>query len=222
VSEQAVRPRVGASGGEHPGRGPHTALTGKGRGRPRDERADEAILAAALELLAEVGPTGLSVEEVATRAGVGKATIYRRFAGKDELVLAALQALNEHLPAVPPDGSARDALVAVVTGWWDRHGSSSAGQVFPRVFAHARTNPTMFGCFYDSVIEQRRDLYRAIIRRGVSSGELRADTDVELLTTLVISSTLYLLQVRSAGRDAAPGAGPAEVVDAILAGFLPR
>jgi hypothetical protein len=80
----------------------------------------------------------------------------------------------------------------------------------------------MFGCFYDSVIEARRDLYRQIIRRGVASGELRPDTDVELLTTLVISSTLYVLQVRAAGRDATAGAGPAELVDAILDGFLPR
>ncbi len=202
----------------HPGKGPRQARA-KGRGRPRDERADAAILTTALDLLAEVGPTGLSVEEVATRAGVGKATIYRRFAGKDDLVLAALQSLNERLPAAPATGTARDALVHVVSGWWESHDDSATGQVFPRVFAYARTNPEMFGCFYDSVIEQRRDLYRTIIRRGVVSGEFRADADVELLTTLVISSTLYVLQVRASGRDAAPGSGPAELVDAILTGF---
>ena len=65
-------------------------------------------------------------------------------------------------------------------------------------------------------------MFRAIITRGVTRAELRPDTDVELLTTLIISSTLYTLQVRASGRDAAPGSGPAHFVDAAIAGFLPR
>jgi AcrR family transcriptional regulator len=204
-----------------PAPGPGDVAPGRAPGRPREERADLAIIAATLELLSEVGPTGLSVEEVASRAGVGKATIYRRFATKDDLMVAALASLNESLPADPPPGTTRDVLVLMVAAWWEQY-SSQTGQLFPRVLAHAKNNPRMFCSFYDQVIEPRRDLYRRLIRRGIDVGELRADTDVELLTTLVISSSVYTLQVRASGRDASPGAGPADFVDAILAGFAPR
>jgi AcrR family transcriptional regulator len=193
----------------------------RGPGRPRDERVDRAILATTLDVLAEVGPTGLSVDEVATRAGSSKTAIYRRFSTKDDLIVAALASLNASLPAQPPDGSARDALVLLVSGWWDQY-ATPTGQLYPRVLAHAKNNPRMFCSFYDQVMEPRRELYRSAIRRGIDAGELRADTDVELLTTLVVSSTVYTLQVRASGRDPAPGAGPAELVDAILDGFRPR
>ncbi len=195
---------------------------GRGPGRPRDERADQAIMTATLDLLSEVGPTGLSVEEVATRAGVGKTTIYRRFATKDDLMVAALATLNDALPTTLPDGSTRETLVGMVSGWWEHQTSSPTGQLFPRVLAHAKNNPRMFCSFYDQVIEPRREVYRTIIRRGIARGELREDTDIELMTTLVISSSVYTLQVRASGRDVAPNAGPAEFVDAILTGFLAR
>jgi AcrR family transcriptional regulator len=201
--------------------GGHGPVAGRGRGRPRDERVDAAIMASTLDLLAEVGPTGLSVDEVATRAGVSKTAIYRRYSTKDDLVVAAIATLNELLPAEPPPGSARDALVAMVSAWWEQY-SSPNGQLFPRVLAHAKNNPRMFCSFYDQVMEPRRDLYRTAIRRGIETGELRPDTDVELMTTLIVASSVYTLQVRTSGRDAAPGAGPAEVVDAVISGFEPR
>ncbi|MFN8169649.1 MAG: TetR/AcrR family transcriptional regulator [Candidatus Nanopelagicales bacterium] len=194
---------------------------GRGPGRPRDGRADAAIMTTTLEILAEVGPTGLSVEEVATRAGVSKTTIYRRFATKDDLMVAALASLEQSWRAAPAEGPVRDALVALVEGWWSQHASPS-GQLFPRVLAHAKNNPRMFCSFYDTVIEPRRDHYRTVIRRGIDDGELRPDTDIELMTTLIISATVYTLQVRSSGRDPAPGAGAPDLVDAILAGFLAR
>jgi AcrR family transcriptional regulator len=174
-----------------------------------------------LDLLAEVGPTGLSVDEVAARAGVSKTTIYRRFATKDDLMVAALASLEQSWRAAPADGPVRDALLQLVEGWWAQHATPS-GQLFPRVLAHAKNNPRMFCSFYDTVIEPRRDNYREVIRRGIDHGELRTDTDVELMTTLIIASTVYTLQVRSSGRDPAPGAEAADVVDAILAGFVAR
>src|ERR1051326_7360110 len=67
-------------------------------GRPRSERADRAIIDAALSVFAESGPEGLCIETVAARAGVGKATIYRRWPGKEELLLDAIAALQAPLP----------------------------------------------------------------------------------------------------------------------------
>ncbi len=199
----------------------HDAGARRGPGRPRSAEADAAILDAALALLAEVGPTALSVEAVAAGAGVGKTTIYRRFPTKDDLVVASLASLNESLPTEVGEGATRDVLVGMVTGWWAQQlEGGTSGQLFHRVLAHAKRNPEMFCSFYDHVIEPRRGLYRRVIARGVERGELRRDTDVELMTTLIISSSVYTLQMRASGRDASPGAGPAEFVDAILRGFL--
>jgi len=200
--------------------GPGAGVRTRAPGRPRDERVDQAIVETTLALLAEVGPTALSVEEVASRAGVSKATIYRRFPTKDDLVVAALASLNESLLSGAVEGPVRDVLVTLVTAWWEQNADSRSGQLFPRVLAHAKSNPRMFCSFYDQVIEPRRDVYRTVIGRGIDAGELRADTDVELLTTLIIASSVYTLQIRASGRDALPGVGPAELVDGILAGFL--
>ena len=70
-------------------------------GRPRSEQADQAIIDAALSLFAESGPEGLCIERVAARAGVGKATIYRRWPGKEDLLLDAIAALKAPLPDRP-------------------------------------------------------------------------------------------------------------------------
>lgn len=192
----------------------------RGPGRPRDERADRAILDAALELLAEVGPTGLSVEEVAARAGVSKATIYRRFPTKDDLVVASLSGLVVSWPDDVPSGSVRDRLVHLVEHWWTSYARSANGQVFHRVLAHAKSNPRLFEAFYDEVIEPRRDLFRRVLRDGVAAGEIRPDADLELVITMIVGTSVYTNQTRSAGRDPMPGSGPAELVDAALAGAL--
>lgn len=198
----------------------NAAAASRAPGRPRDARADAAILDAALEVLAEAGPTGLSVEEVAARAGVSKATIYRRFPTKDDLVVASLGALVSPLPQELPEGSARDAIVSFVSAWWRTYGETSTGLVFQRVLAHAKSNPRLFASFYDEVIEPRRELFRRAVRRGIERGELRADTDIELLITMIIGTSVYTNQIRSSGREPAPGAGPEELVDAAMAAWL--
>ena len=71
-------------------------------GRPRSEQADQAIIDAALSLFAESGPEGLCIERVAARAGVGKATIYRRWPGKEDLLLDAIAALKAPMPLRRP------------------------------------------------------------------------------------------------------------------------
>src|SRR5262249_60113721 len=82
---EAVAGAAGAPGARRPG-------------RPRSEQADQAIIDAALSLFAESGPDGLCIERVAARAGVGKATIYRRWPGKEDLLLDAIAAVKAPLP----------------------------------------------------------------------------------------------------------------------------
>ena len=103
-----------------PGPGAHSALT-RGRaggttrrpGRPRSEQAEQAIIEATLDLFAEQGFEGVCVEAVAARAGVGKATIYRRWPSKEELLLAALGSMKSPFPE--PVGNVREDLVAQLT-----------------------------------------------------------------------------------------------------------
>ena len=84
-------------------------------GRPRDARADRAILTATLQLMAERGVRDLRMDDVAERAGVGKATIYRRYGSKDELVSDAVATLVSDI-TIPDTGSTRAGLMALMTG----------------------------------------------------------------------------------------------------------
>src|SRR5439155_3363439 len=104
-------------------------------GRPRSAEADEAILEAAVELFAEVGLEGLTVEGVAARAGVGKATIYRRYPGKADLVVAAARRFTEG-PIDPPDtGSTRGNFRALVDGVIRLLTTTPLGRVLPILVA---------------------------------------------------------------------------------------
>ena len=94
---------------------PTEALEPRRPGRPRDARADRAILEATLELAAEFGPLGLSMDAVAERAGVSKATIYRRWSSKEALLLDAWRELAGAIP-VPDSGVLRDDLRVLYAG----------------------------------------------------------------------------------------------------------
>ncbi len=99
-------------------------------GRPRDERADRAILAATLELMAENGAHDLRMDDVAARAGVGKATIYRRYRSKDELITAAIAGLVSEI-TVPDTGRTRADLLALMRGAVDVYRGSLEAAVMP-------------------------------------------------------------------------------------------
>ena len=142
------------------------------RGRPRDADADEAILSATLELLAEAGVGGLSMDVLAQRAGVGKATIYRRWASKEALML---DALRHQAPIPAPDkGTLRDDLLAYTDGRrravrahprLGRAAPPDRGQLLRRAAAPRRSTST-------TAIRQRP--MRLILRRGIERGELAA------------------------------------------------
>ena len=163
--------------------------TARRPGRPRSQQAEQAILAAALDVLAEVGPDALGIEQVAVRAGVGKATIYRRWPGKEDMLIDALEQVRTRLPE-PQGRSVRADLVAALTAACrdaaDRRRAglitllSGDGSRYPRLAAH----------YVDTVVQPRLDLISSIIRRGVATGELREDTDVDAVTFLLNGAVL--------------------------------
>ena len=134
------------------------------RGRPRSIEADAAILDATLELIDETGLTGLSVESVAARAGVGKATIYRRWPSKEALVASALGRCAEEMPVVEPIGSLRDKLVAFVEQIRCKTPETHSGRIMPRMLSHASRSPELFRIYFDQVISPRRARVRQILR----------------------------------------------------------
>ena len=111
-------------------------------GRPRDARADRAILTATLQLMAERGVRDLRMDDVAERAGVGKATIYRRYRSKDELVSDAVATLVSEI-AIPDTGSTRADLMALMTQAVELYSGSLAARLMPAVLEETRRNPEL-------------------------------------------------------------------------------
>jgi AcrR family transcriptional regulator len=156
----------------------------KAPGRPRSARVDEAIIEAVLELLAEGVPVeALSIEAVAARAGVGKATIYRRWPNKDALLVDAVAALKGPLPELAGE-SLRDDLVTLLRPV-GRNAPNRAATVLPCLISELKRSPELHAVF-QKVTEPRRELMRQLLRRGMDSGELRADLDVETVMAMLV------------------------------------
>jgi AcrR family transcriptional regulator len=185
------------------------------RGRPRSERAHEAIIDAVLDILA-AGTTveALSVEAVAARAGVGKATIYRRWPHKEALVVDAVASTKEPLPE-PPGDSVRDDLTLLVRAAGKAR-DSRAGRIMPCMMPELQ-RPGRLRDQYLGMVEARRDVTRGVIRRGVATGVLRPDTDVELAVALLTAPMVLSLLGSAPRLD--PEDLPERIVDTVLRGI---
>jgi AcrR family transcriptional regulator len=116
----------------------------KGRGRPRSEDVDHLILEAVLDVVAEVGITSVSMEGIAARAGVSKASIYRRFDSKDKLTVAAVEYMREQSPEIPTSGTAFERLHGLLDGLRASLPSSRYGRIMVNVLAASNENPSEF------------------------------------------------------------------------------
>ena len=184
-------------------------------GRPRSAAADSAIMQATLELLLDTGYRGLTMEQVRTRAGVGKATLYRRYGSKEELVAAAVRHLNQEIP-VPDTGTVRDDILAVAGSVLAAAARVGAATFMPRMLAESAGDPEMHRIFYENLVAPRRAVMAAVLRRGVERGELRPDLDVELAIDLISGPWVYRLLI-SGGK--LPEVGPEGLVDLVLSGI---
>ncbi|MDG4788309.1 TetR/AcrR family transcriptional regulator [Micromonospora sp. WMMD1102] len=188
-------------------------------GRPRSIRADEAIQEAALDLLAEGSSIEtLSIEAIAARAGVGKATIYRRWSGKEALLQDALRRLKPP-PPPPPGRSVREDLVALV-GNTGHNPDPRMRQIMPCLMPAVSRSPEQYR-LYQELVEPRRRMIRDVLRRGIDLGELRADLDVEL-TLAMLTAPLLIQRLLRAQPDLDERDLPARLVDAVIAGIAAR
>jgi AcrR family transcriptional regulator len=184
-------------------------------GRPRSATADQAILDAALELFVEAGLEGLAVEQVAARAGVGKATIYRRYPGKIDLVIAAARCLTSSVAAVPDTGTADGDLRAIARGLVHLLTQTMAGQAVAQVVAEVQRNGDLRRAHAEFVTGRRAGTIAAV-KRGIERGELRADTDAELVADLLAGPIFYRHLVSGGRLDPAFAD---RLVEAVLAGL---
>lgn len=189
------------------------------RGRPRSERARQAILAAAASLLLDRGLAAVSMDAVAERAGVSKATIYRWWPTKETLALDALY--TEWAAAQPPvvdTGSLRGDLLALLRPWARAVGGRPYGRVIAALVTEAQTDPAFAAEYRDRVVSPRRAQARTIFTRAIARGEIAAGTKVEVAIDLVYGPLYHRMLHGHAPLD---DEFVEDVVDMALAGIYP-
>jgi AcrR family transcriptional regulator len=180
---------------------------------------ERSIIEAVIKLLEDGVPLAeLSIERIARTAGVGKATIYRRWNGKEELFVDVVRT------AEPPDAelpgtSMRDDLVALLEQLRQRGLMARSSALLHSVFAQMKSSPKVWDAYHTIVVAPRRRKQVDILRRGQANGELRTDIDVELVNDLFVGPMLLRTVMQP---DAALPEGLSEqIVDTVLEGLRP-
>ncbi|MFJ9472164.1 TetR/AcrR family transcriptional regulator [Streptomyces caniferus] len=204
----------GAAVGERPG----PAAPGR-RGRPRSAAADSAIIEAVLRLIEDGASIGeLSMERIAREAGVGKATVYRRWPGRSALLLDVMRSLD--VPGPSLDGtSVREDLVALLE-FLRRRGLGRRGSALLRMLiGHVRAQPELWAEYHDTVVRARHEALLGVLRRGVANGEIRTDRDLETIADLFVGPLLARALLQE--RKEPPECLSADLVDLVLEGVRP-
>jgi AcrR family transcriptional regulator len=162
------------------------------RGRPRRPDVDRAILEATLDAFIQDGYAGMSVDGVAERAGVAKATVYRRWPSKQELLIAAGQQLYEEHVHFPDSGELRTDLVALLRVVRHLATQTKAGQAMPRMVREVAAGTSLGRAFQEQVLLPRFRLAKEILARAQERGELRADLDLDLAVASLVGTVIFL------------------------------
>lgn len=184
------------------------------RGRPRSSECDEAILAAALRLLEEVGYVRMSMEGVASTAGVSKPTIYLRYSSKAELVAAAMERL--HIRTAPvPTGDLRADLVALLALMRANADRVSVMSLVGTCLAEQEHTPELLPLYRERTLGPRRRQLRAILERARSEGGLSPAVDLDTVVDMLMGA----YHARFLSGEPFPEGWEERVVDAILDGL---
>ncbi|MET7655092.1 TetR/AcrR family transcriptional regulator [Streptomyces sp. NPDC005486] len=199
--------------------GSGTAVEPPVRGRPRSEAVERAIIEGTMNLLEDGVPLAeISIERIARTAGVGKAAIYRRWSGKEELFVDVLRAAEPQDPELPGT-SMRDDLIVLLEALRRRGLANRSSAILHNVHAQMKSSPKIWAAYHNTAIEPRRRMAVEVLRRGQENGELRADLDLELVNDMFVGPML----VRAILRPEADLSEelPERIVDALLAGLRP-
>ncbi len=171
-----------------PRREPHP-----GRGRPLSDDTERAILQAASELLAERGLASMTIEEVAARAHVGKASIYRRWPTKGTLALDAF--VTDYLAhqQVPDTGRLRDDLLGLLRAWVRAVRQSTVGRTLKGLIAEVQRDPELADAWRDRFVVPLRTRHLAVLQRSIERGELVPHANTGLLLDLLFGPAYHRL-----------------------------
>jgi AcrR family transcriptional regulator len=162
-------------------------------GRKRDHTRDPEILQCAIEVLAEVGYEGMTVEMVATRAKAGKATLYRRWASKEELVIEAVACLKRADVAelsLPDTGTLRGDLVAMIKPH-SMEDSERKLKVMGGLMSLVTRNPEMADAVNEMIVAPRAAINRTLFQRAIDRGEITVPCDLDTLSMISTSMVAY-------------------------------
>jgi AcrR family transcriptional regulator len=169
-----------------------TTEPSKSRGRQRSEDSKDAILRATLDLLRQMPLRDVTIEGIARRAGVGKATIYKWWPSKAHVALDAFLAKSNRMAPNPDTGSAerdfRDQLYRLFKFY-----SSPSGRMLGQFVAEGQSDPEFASLFLERFLKPRRELVGAIFDRGVKRGEIDPALDRELVLDLIYGPAMYRL-----------------------------
>ncbi len=162
-------------------------------GRKRDHSRDPEILAAALEVLSETGYDGMTIDMVAARAKAGKATLYRRWASKAELVIDAVACMKKDdlSPDMLPDtGTLRGDLVAMIKAPSIEEGEKKL-QIMAGISSMLSRSPELAHAANAAIVEPRAAAHRIFLGRAKDRGEIPVSSDIDTLAQLVPSMAAY-------------------------------
>lgn len=162
-------------------------------GRKRDHSRDAEILDATLDVLAETGYDGMTIDMVAARAKAGKATVYRRWSSKPDLVLDAVACMKSNeidLSALPDTGTLRGDLVAMIKAPTMRDAERKL-QIMAGIVSMLSHNPELAATARSALVEPRAAINRIFFKRAIDRGEIAADLDVERLIMISPSMVAY-------------------------------
>jgi AcrR family transcriptional regulator len=164
----------------------------KASGRPRSVQSHQAILQGTLELLSEVGFDRISIEAVATRAGVGKTTIYRRYSSKEELVADAIESVREEV-IIPDTGSLWEDISTLIDNAAEIVLNPLGRQAIAMIISTASSSPQFVKIYWTKYLQPRRQAFAIVLERAKARNELHPDVDSDLVFDTMSGIMLYAL-----------------------------
>jgi AcrR family transcriptional regulator len=177
-----------------------TAVPARGPGRPRSERARKAVIRSTLALLKRTGFHELTIEAVAAHAGVGKATVYRWWPNKAELVIDAFVSAVEKELRFPSAGPVLQSIHVQMRRWAVIF-RSPLGQIVATVIGAGQSEPEILEAFRSHWVEPRRVEARRLLRQAMKNGEIRADLDPDTILDLLYGPLYLRLLLKHAPLD---------------------
>ena len=188
------------------------------RGRPRRASAGKAILDATLELLAERGFQAATMDAIASRAGVGRNTIYRRWSSKEELIVEALEELIADLDIREQD-DVYSLLLEWIRDFARMFGDPLYGRILPVVLGELQRNPAFAEVYAERLVRPRYEALVGVLLGAVERGELRRDANVEQIADLLAAPPF--VRVLPVGLPPVTERYAEELLDTIWCGIAP-